>query len=101
MTIHEELDELHRDCLARLNRMGWACVDMAMSLELMGEKIDAANTLCRTYHSRDGSGDGSTPSNPGATAAVSNQVMHGRAQPRVVDPGRPAGAAMAGGGMWL
>ena len=44
MTISEELDELHRDCMGRLNAMHWACVDMTMSLELIAEELNEMST---------------------------------------------------------
>ena len=72
MTIHEELNDLYRDCIARLNRMGWAVEDIVMSLELMGEEIDAANNVCRG-HGRDGSG--STPGTTGKAAAVGRTAL--------------------------
>lgn len=39
MTISEEIELLHRDCMSRLNAMHWACDDMAMSLELIAEQL--------------------------------------------------------------
>ena len=73
MTIHEEINQLQQDCMARLNRMGWAVEDMVMSLELMGEEIDAAIDVCRG-HTGDGSG-GSTPGTTGKAAAVGRTAL--------------------------
>ena len=99
MTLHEEIDLLHGDCVGRLNAMHWAYVDMAMHLELIGETLeDCANTLRRIGCATSG---GNHPGTTGEAAAVGNQVMHGRVQPCIVDPGRPAGAAMAGAAVRL
>lgn len=100
MTIHEELNDLYRDCIARLNRMGWAVEDMAMDLELMGDEIDAANNVCRAYNGRDGSG-GSTTGTTGKAAAVGDAALFAGGQPYIVDPGRQAGAAMVGAAVRL
>ena len=99
MTISEELNDLHGDCMARLNAMHWACVDMQMSLELMGEEIDAANNVCRG-HGRDGSGR-NPPGTTGKAAAVGDAALFAGGQPYIVDPGRQAGAAMVGAALRL
>ena len=99
MTIHEELNDLYRDCIARLNRMGWAVEDIVMSLELMGEEIDAANNVCRG-HGRDGSGR-NPPGTTGKAAAVGDAALFAGGQPYIVDPGRQAGAAMVGAAVRL
>lgn len=97
--IYAELDDLHRDCIARLNRMGWAVVDMTMSMELMKEETDAAIELCRTL--TPAASGGSAPGTTGEAAAVGHPALFACQQPYIVDAGRQAGAAMAGAGVRL
>jgi hypothetical protein len=75
--IYKEIDELHRDCMNRLNRMAWAVADVMVALELAEEQTHDAINVCR-----DGAGSaGSITGNTSAPAAVSNTALRGRDDP--------------------
>ena len=70
-----------------------------MSLELMGEEIDAAIDVCRG-HGRDGSGR-NPPGTTGEAAAVGDAALFVREERDSLDNGRPTGAAMVGAAVRL
>lgn len=39
--LHDEIEQLHRDCMDDLNRQAWACDDMLTELEAMGDELAA------------------------------------------------------------
>ena len=70
MTIHDEICDLHRDCMARINRMWWICEYLRLGLDT--EHITNDNHSVAAFgHATDHNGSETADTGTsGATPAV-------------------------------
>lgn len=52
-TIHQEIEQLHRQCMDDLNRMAWEVEDALLQLELIGQQLrENAGLVVRSSRGR-------------------------------------------------